>query len=503
MLTSSEEEASSSSTEVEMTEEDDDDYSSEDSSNSDFSESSSTPIGDPDEDAEPSFQHDDNTDFFIEGAYACDEPHDDDECDDDDDDDDDDDCSDDSELIQPARTQPEPPATASSLAAEAIAGLFNRGDGSSMGALVNTPGLVPALIRVVRNAPTKSGPTEDAVIRALKAIARTPYQDQLHRHGAANALLSFLSRKHATRHEELVNMVNALSVLRDLWRSVPPTSQAECVAAIKGLSSKCMSTYAYGSLRAPAMLMVTDLVLTKEDAATMTLHRDDVRLPPLSAASLARIAAVQDIWTVAMACGEMYPERDGAACETVYEGARLIQHILRMDDEQWGQYYTSEIPILLWSRLSEERKRESDETRRKGVLAVLAALSTFAATSRADMIINGIVGANAAMLFREAFAHYVRHPHYGVRMESLRLARNILANCSITICESFIRSKAFKSLVRVVIDARVTAMSAETMKAALSRCPSTVAEVVSADTLQRIHKALEEYTASAPPVTGQ
>jgi hypothetical protein len=80
-------------------------------------------------------------------------------------------------------------------------------------------------------------------------------------------------------------------------------------------------------------------------------------------------------------------------------------------------------------------------------------------------------------------------------MESLRLARNILANCSRTICESFIRSKAFKSLVRVVIDARVRAMSAEAMKAALRRCPSTVAEVVPADTLERIYKALEEYTA--------
>jgi hypothetical protein len=484
------------------TEEDDD---SAEFSNADGSYSSSMPIGDPEETAEPNSQRDDNTDFFIEGSTADDDDRGEDSFDedDDDDDDDDDDCSDDGELEQPARTQPEPPATASSLAAEAIAGLFNQGDVSRIGALVNTPGLVAALIRVVRNAPTKSGPTEDAVIRALKAIARTPHQVQLHRHGAANALLSFLSRKHATRREELVNMVNALSVLRDLWRSVPPTSQAECVAAVKGLSSKCITTYAYGSLQAPAMLMVADLVLTKEDAAAMTQHRDDVRLPPLSAASLARIDAIQDKWAVALACGEMYPERAGAACETVYEGARLIQHVLCMADEQWGQYNTSRgrqydarvFPVLLWCRLNGERKRESDETRRKGVLAVLAALSTLAATPRADMIINGIVGANADTLFRKAFAHYVRHPHYGVRMESLRLARNILANCSRTICESFIRSKAFKSLVRVVIDARVTAMSAEAMKAALSRCPSTVAEVVPADTLERIYKALEEYTA--------
>jgi hypothetical protein len=475
--------------EVEATEEDDD-------------RSEELPIGDPDEDAEPNSQCDDNADFFIEGSTADDDAYD--ESDDDDDDDDD------SELRQPARTQPEPPARASSLAAEAIAGLFNHGDVSCMGALVNTPGLVAALIRVVRNAPTKSGPTEDAVIRALKAIARTPHQGQLHSHGAVSALLSFLSRKHATRHEELVNMVNALSVLRDLWHSVPPTSQADCVAAIKGLSSKCISTYAYRSLRAPAMLMVTDLVLTKEDAAAMTQHRDDVRLPPLSAASLARIAAVQDVWGVAWACGETYPQQ-GAACKTVYEGARLIQHMLRMGDEQWGRYNAgnvvrykaSDIPVLLWARLIGERKRESDETRRKGVLAVLAALSTFAATSRGDMITDGIVGVVADKIFREGFAHYVRHPHYAVRMESLRLARNILANCSIAICESFIRSKSFKSLIRVVIDTRVRAMSAEAMKAALSGCPSTVAEVVPADTLERIHKALEEYTASAPSVTGQ
>jgi hypothetical protein len=462
---------------MEATEEDDD--SSEELSNSDDSYSSGMPIGDPEETAEPNFRHDDY----------------------DDDDDDDDDCSDD-ELIQPARTQPEPPEMASSLAAEAIAGLFNHADASRMGALINTPGLVAALIRVVRSAPTKSGPTEDAVIRALKAIARTPYQDELHRHGAVNALLSFLDRENATHRRELVNMVSALSVLRDLWRSVPPTSQAECVAAVKGLSSKCITTYACGSLRAPAMLMVTDLVLTKEDAATMTQHRDDVRLPPLSSASLARIAAVQDIWAVALACVEAYPDFDVVECEAAYEGARLLQHMLRLDDEKWGRYNTRDIPGLLWCRLRVERKRESDETRRKGVLAVLAALSTFAATSRADMILNdyAALGASADQVF-QTFAHYVRHPHYGVRMESLRLARNILANCSIAICESFICSKAFKSLIRVVIDARVRTMSAEAMKAALSRCPSTVADVVPADTLERIHKALEECNASAPSVT--
>jgi hypothetical protein len=82
------------------------------------------------------------------------------------------------------------------------------------------------------------------------------------------------------------------------------------------------------------------------------------------------------------------------------------------------------------------------------------------------------------------------------------LARNILANCSIAICESFIRSKSFKSLVRVVIDARVSAMSAEAIKAALRRCPSRVVKVVPDDTLERIYKALEEYTASAPSACG-
>jgi hypothetical protein len=119
-----------------------------------------------------------------------------DDCCTDDSDGDDTDGSDDSDdsdegLRQPARRQPAPPETVDSLAVVTLAALVSGGEfgTTSATALANTPGAVETLLQIVSTTCCETDPNVAAALRALKAIADTPHQVLLHRHGAVAVLL--------------------------------------------------------------------------------------------------------------------------------------------------------------------------------------------------------------------------------------------------------------------------------------------------------------------------
>jgi hypothetical protein len=153
----------------------------------------------------------------------------------------------DEELRQPARRQPAPPEAVDSLAVASLAALVSGGefDTTSATALANTPGAVEALLQIVATTcrdkgPRDKGPQVAAALRALKAIADTSHQELLHRHGAVAVLLGLLHRGWAsydqTHTVEMETMKGAMDLLRNLWRTGAPTSQAQCLEAVTVLT---------------------------------------------------------------------------------------------------------------------------------------------------------------------------------------------------------------------------------------------------------------------------
>jgi hypothetical protein len=211
------------------------------------------------------------------------------------------------ELRQPSRRQPAPEAV-DSLAVASLAALVSGGKFDTTSATALTPGAVEALLQTISTRDT--GPTVIAALRALRAIADTSDQVLLHRHGAVAALLGLLNRGWANypRYDERRTMktVNgALELLRNLWRTGAPTSQAQCLEAVTVLTpwvkidgDDHWIMRNNGTLRASATEMVVDIVLTPEDALARGQHGDDSALPPLSPDSVARIAAMGDVATV-------------------------------------------------------------------------------------------------------------------------------------------------------------------------------------------------------------
>jgi hypothetical protein len=406
------------------------------------------------------------------------------------------DNSDDSgeELRQPARRQPAPTEAVDSLAVVTLAALVSGGkfDTASATALADTPGAVEALLQFVSTTRFETGPEVAAALRALQAIADTSHQ-VLHRHGAVAVLLGLLHRGWANygqrRNMETMNgaergwvnhheqpametLNGAMDLLRNLWRTGAPTSQTQCMEAVTVLTPWVKIDYELciignnDLMRASAIEMVADVVLTPEDALARDQHRDDSAFPPLSPDSVVRIAAMGDVADV---FHKPFWRRD------IVGMARLLSRLLPMTDAQWAEVGFDGI---LWALF-----REPDEAvlqPRDNAVAIVALLRTLTATSRADELFAYPQGALNALSW---FADFKDRSDAELSAETFLVLRNILVNCCEEHCETLICSNAFASVVASVLAGKG---GEDVVKAALERRPATVFDMVTADVLDRL-----------------
>jgi hypothetical protein len=389
-------------------------------------------------------------------------------------------CTDDSddsgeELRQPARRQPAPPEAVGSLAVATLAALVSGGecDTTSATALANTPGAVVTLLRTVSTTRCGTGPKVAATLRALKAIADTSHQVLLHRHGAVAVLLGLLTRGWANYHDRqnMKTMNGVMDLLRNLWPTGAPTSQAQCLEAVTALTPWVKIDYDLwitgnnGSTRASAIKMVADVVLTPEDALAREQHRDDSALPPLSPDSVARIAAMGDVAGV-------FREPFWGLGGDIVATARLLSRLIPMTDAQWANFKFDYVMTALFQY---RRQVLPDKA-----VAIVALFRTLTATSRAD----GLFTVHAAVLnVLRWFADFVDESDAELRAETFLVLRNILVNCREEHCETLICSCAFESVVASVLAGKGGEV---VVKAALERRPATVFDMVTADVLDRL-----------------
>jgi hypothetical protein len=208
---------------------------------------------------------------------------------------------------QPPPHKPAPPEAVDSLAVATLAALVSGGklDATSAPALANTSGAVEVLLQIVSTTHRDTDPKVAAALRALKAIADTSHHVLLHRHGAVAVLLGWLNRERANYDpwHNMETVKGGMDLLRNLWRTGAPTSQAQCLEAVTMLTPwvKVGEGNRWiihdDSLRVSAIEMVADVVLTPEDALAREQHRvaSSTALPPLSPDSVARIAAMGDV----------------------------------------------------------------------------------------------------------------------------------------------------------------------------------------------------------------
>jgi hypothetical protein len=287
---------------------------------------------------------------------------------------------------------------------------------------------------------------------------------------------------------EITNGV--MDLLRELWRTGAPTSQAQCLEAVTVLTPWVKMGYDHrtmrsNSLRASAPEMVADVLLTPEDALAREQHGDDSALPPLSPDSVARIAAMDD---VAGVFKEHF--REG---ENIVRMARLLRRLMPMTDAQWAKFDFSSIMAALFRYQGTAALQPRDNA-----VAIVALLRTLTATSRADGLFTGSAGVLSVLLSVGAagqtyhqcvlnvlrwFADLVDGSDAELRAETFLVSRNILVNCCEEHCETLICSTAFASVVASVLAGKG---GEDVVKAALERRPATVFDVVTADVLDRL-----------------
>jgi hypothetical protein len=379
----------------------------------------------------------------------------------------------DSKLRQPARRQPAPPEEAGSLVVVTLAALVS-GGGLDATALANTPGAVEALLQTVSTACRNTGPQVAASLRALKAIADTSHQALLHRHGAVAALLGLLNpcawtiydQRHA---KETVNGV--MDLLRTLWRTGAPTSQAQCLEAVTVLTPWVKTDgcshwiiRCYESRCVSAVEMVADIVLTPEDALAREQHRDDSALPPLSPDSVARIAAMGDVTAV-------FKDQFWWWKKNIVATTTLLRRFMPMTDAQWAEYnFRSKMEVLF------RYPAQAVLQPRDHAVAIVALFRTLTATNRADafFVYPGVLNA------LRWFAGLIDGSDAELRAETFLVLRNILVNCFEKHCETIICSSAFASVVASVLAGKGGEV---VVKAALERRPAAVFDMVTADVL--------------------
>jgi hypothetical protein len=391
------------------------------------------------------------------------------------------------ELRQPSRRQPALPEEVGGLAVVTLAALVSGGtfDTTSATALANTPGAVEALLQTVSTTRRDkiTGPKVAAALRALKAIADTSHQALLHRHGAVAVLLGLLKRGWANyslrcaTNNQRYNMKTtnrAMALLRNLWRTGAPTSQAQCLKAVTVLTPWVTigggNYWIIGynaSLRASAIEMVADVVLTPEDALARGQHRDNPALPPLSSASVARIAAMGNMTAVV--------EEHFRGGKNVIAAARLLRRLMPMADAQWAKFNFGCIMEVLF-----EHPGQAALQPRENAVAIVALLRTVTATNRADGLFTDSAGVLSALGW---FAELTDGSDAELRAETFRVLRNILVNCCEEHCETLICSSAFESVVASVLAGKGGEV---VVKAALERRPATVFDVLTADVLDRL-----------------
>jgi hypothetical protein len=373
-------------------------------------------------------------------------------------------------LRQPARRQPAPLEAVDSLAVVTLAALVSadKFDATSATALANTPGAVEALLQTISTTRRETDPEVAAALRALKAIADTSQQVLLHRHGAVAVLLGLLKRGWANydQRQNMETMKGVMDLLRNLWRTEAPTSQAQCLEVVTVLTPWVQIGYnlwAMGndSMRAVAVDMVADVVLTPEDASAREQHRDDSALPPLSPESVARIAAMGDVAAVF--------EGPFWRSENIVATARLLCRLLPMTDAQWAKVDFGS--ILVGQVILQPRDN---------AVAIAALLRTLTATDRADEL---FIGPPAVCNALRWFANFMDGSDAELRAETFLVLRNILVNCREEYCETIICSSAFASVVASVLAGKGGEV---VVKAALERRPAAVFDMVTADILDRL-----------------
>jgi hypothetical protein len=347
-------------------------------------------------------------------------------------------------------------------------------DTTSATALANTPGAVEALLQTVSTTCCDMGPKMAAALRALKAIADTPHKVLLHRYGAVTVLLGLLNREWANycQRRNMETVKEAMDLLRALWRTGAPTSQAQCLEAVTVLTpwvkiseGSHWMIRCNDSLCVSATEMVADIVLTPEDALAREQHRDDSALPPLSRDSVARIAAMGDVAGV-------FKEhcREG---ENMVTMARLLRYLMPMTEAQWTTFNFRSIMEALFPCQAVQQPRDK-------AVAIVALLRTLTATSRADDLFDHPASVLNALSW---FAGFVDGSDAELRAETFLMLRNILVNCCEEHCETLICSGAFASVVASVLAGKGGEV---VVKAALERRPAAVFDVVTADVLDRL-----------------
>jgi hypothetical protein len=232
------------------------------------------------------------------------------------------------------------------------------------------------------------------------------------------------------RHLEL-----AMGALLELWGTAPPTSQAECVEAIKVLTW-CISSDM--GQRDRALRILVGIVLTSEDLSNMEQHRDDPLLPPLSPDSLGRGAALVDSFEERKSPFHAF-EWWNYYSDTFAHAQLLRSGMMNGALLQRGTTHIHLIVIALLYRLTWWGQPQE----------VLALLRTMTATDRADELFDSM-SVKMMDYVMNSLARQVTSFNAEVRGETFRVLRNILVNCCDKHCETLIGSAAFQQVAASV-----------------------------------------------------
>jgi hypothetical protein len=227
----------------------------------------------------------------------------------------------------------------------------------------------------------------------------------------------------------------AMEALLELWGTAPPTSQAECVEAIKILTW-CISSD-MGLLRDRALRILAGLVLTPEDLSNMEQHRDDPRLPSLSPDSLGRGAALVGSFEelkLPLHVGKCWDYSDNLAHAQLLRSGMMSGALLQRGTTRVDLILLALLYQLTWWGKTQE---------------ALALLRTMTATARADELFDSM-SVERLDYVMDCLARQVTSGDAEVRGETFRVLRNILVNCCDKHCKALVVSAAFQQVAASV-----------------------------------------------------